>query len=45
MLIHIERNYDMTLTAQKKKIAEEYPGSDYLGCYRGVITIMVIKGR
>ena len=41
MLIHIARNYDLTLAAQKKKIAEEYPGSDYLG----VITIMVIKGR
>ena len=45
MLIHIARNYDLTLAAQKKKIAEEYHGSDYLGCYRGVITIMVIKGR
>ena len=45
MLIHIERNYDMTLAAQKKEIAKAYPGSDYLGCYMGVITIMVIKGR
>lgn len=45
MLIHIERNYDMTLVAQKKEIAEKYPGSNYLGCYMGIITIMVIKGR
>lgn len=45
MFKHIERDYDMTLAAQKKKIAHEFPGSVYIGCYKNIITIMIIKGR
>ena len=41
MLKHFERDYDMTLTAQKKKIAHDFPGSIYMGCYKGVITILI----
>ena len=46
MLKHIERDYTMTMAAQKKAILKEYPGCEYIMCHMGIITIMVpYEGR
>ena len=42
---HVERDYNMTLKAQLKSIAEKYEGFQYIGVMCRKITFMYEKER